>query len=181
MMPKRLSAITAFLFCVSCAGHQKAVEQDKVPAKNVLIDAQRNAQKDAGPKQDESFDPRSVQDDGWIIRTRQSAATQKIFTGYSFDYGRNALIREAKEYVAMGYRVQLFVSTNYYEALTARDSAAVRLSDEIYFDYEQPYYKIRAGNFIDREKADEVRDRAKSLGYSDAWVVQTKVIIKETH
>lgn len=173
MILRKSCAIAVTIVGISCAGNQTTARQTQ----NSIQDSLKYT-READVKLDESFDPRSLGEDAWVIRSRYNASNQKSFTGYAFDDERNALIREVKEYSVMGYRIQLFVSTDYYEALTARDSAAARFSEEIYFDYEQPYYKIRAGNFTERQNADDLRNRAKVLGYSDAWVVQTKVNIK---
>ncbi len=169
-------AVAVMIVGISCAGNQAAVRHTETI--NTNQDSVKHVREKADVELDESFDPHSLGEDAWVIRSRTNASNQKSFTGYAFDNERNKLIGEAKEYSVMGYRIQLFVSTDYYEALTARDSAAARFPEEIYFDYEQPYYKIRAGNFTERQKADDARSRARILGYSDAWVVQTKVIIK---
>jgi hypothetical protein len=177
MISRKVFLITALPVCLSCTNSQRVTEEAENQSTKTIPDITNNTQEKSARKLDESFDPRRIREDAWTIRSRYNASKQRIFTGYSSEDEKKALMHETKEYSVMGYRVQLFVSTNYYEALAARDSAATKLSEDIYFDYEQPYYKIRAGNFTERQRADDVRDRAKTLGYSDAWVVQTKVMI----
>jgi hypothetical protein len=174
---KILGLMAFFTMLVACADQKKLIPSTVKP--NSAMEEVRNDSQSAIRKNfDESFDPRSLNDDVWELRSHSRATALKEVSGYSFDFERKTLIRDEKDVSVMGYRVQLFVSTNYYEALALRDSAAAKMTENVYFDYEQPYYKIRLGNFTEREKAEGVKERAKSLGYPDAWVIQTKVIIR---
>ena len=72
---------------------------------------------------------------------------------------------------SQAYRVQLFSSKVYGESREAKKVADEIFDRPVFMDYEVPYYKIRVGNFSDRDKADEYALRAKSAGYTNAWVV----------
>ncbi|KAA3631564.1 MAG: SPOR domain-containing protein [Calditrichaeota bacterium] len=72
---------------------------------------------------------------------------------------------------SQAYRIQLFSSKVYGESRKAKKVADEIFDRPVFMDYEVPYYKIRVGNFSDREKAEEYALRAKSAGYSNAWVV----------
>ena len=135
--------------------------------------AQNTAKKDS-VIMDESFDPRSLGDERWVISPKKkwdikphvdSTVTESMVTAGS------------RETAVLGYRVQLFSSTDYYEAIAKRNEAADKFTLEIYLDYEAPYYKLRLGNFVDKEKADELKNSVKADGFPDAWVIQTKVVI----
>lgn len=81
---------------------------------------------------------------------------------------------------SQAFRVQLLTSQVYGEA-----KSAVRVAEEIFdrpvfLDYEVPYYKVRVGNFGNRDKAEEYRLRAEAAGYTDAWVVAVTVNVKQT-
>ncbi len=100
---------------------------------------------------------------------------------YTLLYGESADTIATKEIFVsdLGYRVQLGSTVNYYEALAIRDSAGTKFKEEIYLDYEQPNYKIRLGNFSDAESANASRHLARQSGFSDAWVIRTKIVVKK--
>jgi len=77
------------------------------------------------------------------------------------------------------FKVQLFTSKVYGEA-----RHAVKVAEEIFdrpvsIDYEVPYYKVRVGQFSDRDEAERYAQRAKGAGYSLVWVVVVNVNVKE--
>lgn len=161
------------LFLISsCTVAQKSVTPDQ-ETQNPAKPAQQKS------RFDESFDPLSLDDDDWVIQKKQHSGAIRIEeVSDSLDHGHgNRKIN--KEQVIFGFRVQLYSTSDYYEAMAVRDEAGTKLGDDIYVDYEQPYYKVRAGNFTDRQKAEEARSLAKSFGYTDAWIIQTNVLLKE--
>jgi hypothetical protein len=168
------SLFLVFLFLtLSCTGVEKAVPPDQETQDTVKSVQQQKS------RFDESFDPLSLDDDDWVIQKKQHSGAIRIEeVSDSLEHG-NGNRKYNKEQVAFGFRVQLYSTTDYYEAMAVRDEAGTKLGDDIYVDYEQPYYKVRAGNFTDRQKAEEARGLAKSFGYADAWIIQTNVLLKE--
>ena len=81
---------------------------------------------------------------------------------------------------SQAYRVQIFSSKVFGESRQTKKVAEEIFDRPVFMDYEVPYYKIRVGNFSNREKAEEYQLRAKSAGYTNAWVVVVIVNIKET-
>ena len=81
---------------------------------------------------------------------------------------------------SQAYRVQLFSSKVFGESRREKLIAEEIFDRPVFMDYEVPYYKIRVGNFSNREKAEEYQMRAKSAGYTNAWVVAVTVNIRET-
>lgn len=129
--------------------------------------------------QDESFDGNQFQDHVWVIEPviRRMPPSDTV-AGYPL-MKEEAGEGEMKSVTVSGYRVQLFSTTDYYAAVRTRNDAASRFTEEIIMDFEPPYYKIRAGNFTDRQKAEELRSFARTAGYPEAWVIQTKVTINK--
>ena len=168
------SFFLTFLFLIfSCTAVKKAVPPDKE-----THDTAKPVQQQK-PQFDESFDPLSLNDDDWVIRKKQHHSAVRYAEARDSLYSVDGSRKNSKEQIAFGFRVQLYSTTDYYEAMAVRDEAGTKLGDDIYVDYEQPYYKVRAGNFTDREKAEETRRIAKSTGYADAWIIQTNVLLKE--
>lgn len=49
----------------------------------------------------------------------------------------------------------------------------------IYIEYYEPFWKIRVGNYKTKTDAENQLKDVKRLGYSDAWIVQSMIIVKE--
>ena len=130
-------------------------------------------------KLNESFDVKALNDHLWIvepvIRILPVSDTVETSGSLSEDNREN----ESGTITVPGFRVQLFSTTDYYSAIRTRNEALTKFTEEIFLDFEQPYYKIRVGNFTDKQKADELRIIARSIGYPEAWVIQTKVTINK--
>ncbi len=77
--------------------------------------------------------------------------------------------------VSEGYRVQV-LATRYYERA---DSLAVLMkntvSDSVYVDFEAPNYKVRIGDFIDRNSAESLQQDLVKMGYNSAWILRTRI------
>ena len=77
--------------------------------------------------------------------------------------------------VSEGYRVQV-LATRYFERA---DSLAVimknTVNDSVYVDFEAPNYKVRVGDFIDRESAESLQQDLVKMGYSSAWILRTRI------
>lgn len=74
-----------------------------------------------------------------------------------------------------GYRVQLFASATNDGANKIASEARFKFTEQVYVEYEAPYYKVRVGDYKNRSDAEILREKAKNLGYPDAWIVQTEV------
>jgi len=46
---------------------------------------------------------------------------------------------------------------------------------KVYLVFEAPLYKIRVGDCLERNAAEELRDKAKDFGYGGAFVVKSKI------
>ena len=77
--------------------------------------------------------------------------------------------------VPEGYRVQV-LATRYFERA---DSLAVimknTVSDSVYVDFEAPNYKVRIGDFIDRNSAESLQQDLVQMGYDSAWILHTRI------
>jgi len=77
--------------------------------------------------------------------------------------------------VSEGYRVQV-LATRYFERA---ESLAVimknTVSDSVYVDFEAPNYKVRIGDFIDRDSAESLQQDLVQMGYNSAWILRTRI------
>ena len=77
--------------------------------------------------------------------------------------------------VSEGYRVQV-LATRYFERA---DSLAVimknTINDSVYVDFEAPNYKVRVGDFIDRDSAESLQQDLVQMGYNSAWILRSRI------
>lgn len=71
------------------------------------------------------------------------------------------------------YRVQLFASQYYSEAIEVKGFAEYSFDEPIYIVYDVPYYKIIMGNCSTSECGRKLLEHARSFGYSDGWLVES--------
>ena len=74
-----------------------------------------------------------------------------------------------------GFRVQIFSSSTRGSAENAQMQARVQLArDDVFIDFEPPYFKVRVGNFQTRNNAEILLEEVTKKGYETAFIVQTK-------
>ena len=85
------------------------------------------------------------------------------------------LSRDSVQSVSEGYRVQV-LATRYFERA---DSLAVIMKntvrDSVYVDFEAPNYKVRVGDFIDRDSAESLQQDLVQMGYNSAWILRSRI------
>jgi len=77
--------------------------------------------------------------------------------------------------VSEGYRVQV-LATRYFER--AERLAVIMkntVSDSVYVDFEAPNYKVRIGDFIDRNSAESLQQELVQMGYNSAWILHARI------
>lgn len=75
-----------------------------------------------------------------------------------------------------GYRVQLYASREPDRARDFAESVRESFEEPIYVEYLEPYYKVRVGDCLTRESAQDLLRRAKDSGFDQAWIAATLVI-----
>jgi hypothetical protein len=78
-----------------------------------------------------------------------------------------------------GWRVQLFASSSMVSAEALASRARKQFTEPIYVEYEPPLYKVRVGDFLTKEDARHMANRAKAENF-DAWVVED-LVLRPTH
>lgn len=79
-----------------------------------------------------------------------------------------------------GYRVQIF-STKDFEESKKIEAKFTKLfpEEKIYSVFEEPYYKLRTGNFTSRYDASKYLQKILDQKFRSAWVVKTEVEIED--
>tara|TARA_Y100001970_G_scaffold195832_1_gene238061 strand:+ start:518 stop:940 length:423 start_codon:yes stop_codon:yes gene_type:complete len=74
-----------------------------------------------------------------------------------------------------GFRVQVLATRDRFNAEKLQLELEQIFQHKIYVIFEAPNYKVRIGNFIDRQKAEAFRIELAKKGYSSAWIIRTKI------
>ena len=90
----------------------------------------------------------------------------------SFD---KVLKKDSTQLIFEGYRVQI-LATRYYEyADSIAISISNRITDSVYVEYETPNYKVRVGDFINRDAAEYLQQELFNLGYKSTWILRSRI------
>ena len=127
--------------------------------------------------QDEGFDPMSLEEEE-IIRLPESRLKSSVESGAAGgEIEKSGSARGVKEMA--GFRVQIYSTNLEAEVRAIEQKALVEFSGGVYLIFDAPNYKVRVGDCINRSEAGELREKAIKLGYHDAWVVQSRIILSE--
>ena len=132
-----------------------------------------------GVELDESFDPLDLYEPSLPIL--DGSMIHEIITDIKEPSAVDRVDRDSARVVEkMGWKVQLYSSTDFYQADTLFFKAIDDFIDQaVVKEFNSPYYKIRVGNCTTREQAEELLDRAIDLRYRDAWIIRTPVKTEE--
>ncbi len=72
------------------------------------------------------------------------------------------------------YKIQLFASSQIETVRELKRQIETKVNLPLSISFESPYYKLLAGNFLQRAEAEKHLKNIKSLGYTDAWIISTK-------
>lgn len=163
------------LILIGCQSRRQVTEEEAPPAGKAEVDQR-------------GFDPLEMPEDREVVPLKHPSSGEIVgLSAFVEDddeiadtlYGETHIAVEIDSLSNQAFRVQLFTSKVYGDARQAHRVAQEIFDRPVFLDYEVPYYKLRVGNFVDRETAEEYLQRAKAAGYSDAWVVVVNIRVKE--
>lgn len=172
---RKLSAFSLLLFLLitACATTERSTEED---TESPFFDSEEDisesyAEEDLSPKEQ------------LLLRTRSQLSNH-----YSENrelvpepYLQEIVIEEREKDPYAGFRVQLLSTRNVAEADSVRDyfvawadSMIAGYEPDAYVIFRSPHYRVRAGDFQDRQRAIQFSGMLKSR-YPDAWVVHERI------
>jgi len=77
--------------------------------------------------------------------------------------------------IVEGFRIQLFATRDRFNAEKFQIDLGKIYDKKIYVIFEAPNYKVRIGNFIDRNRAEKVRSEFSKKCYPSAWIIRAKI------
>lgn len=122
--------------------------------------------------QDESFDPLRLPEDELLVAPRIGWEAASLEAPSVEDAG----VEAAEPAAATGdFQVQLLASPDRELAEDLRLQALLLFPGEpVEVVWDAPNYKVRVGDEVSRESADELKRQALRLGYREAWIVRRK-------
>ncbi|NQT34995.1 SPOR domain-containing protein [bacterium] len=72
-----------------------------------------------------------------------------------------------------GYRIQLFSGREEWIAKKIKAGLKVKYLEKVYLIYEAPFYKVRIGDFRNRDNAIRFCRQMREDGYREGWVVKS--------
>ncbi|MCY3682061.1 MAG: SPOR domain-containing protein [Gemmatimonadetes bacterium] len=95
--------------------------------------------------------------------------------GFPDAYVVRTQIANVQPQATLGFRVQIFSSSTRVSAENAQMQARVQLArDDVFIEFEPPYFKVRVGNFQTRNDAEILLKEVTKKGYETAFIVQAK-------
>ncbi len=128
------------------------------------------------PVLEEQFDPLSLQDDDIWEELKQPvpAAPETTLAGPDRQAVTDTSQIEQFRYI-QGFRVQIFASPDRQMALEIKQRAESLLEENLYLEFEAPYYKVRVGDCLSSAEAETLVKKIRKKGYSDAFRVRTTI------
>ncbi len=109
------------------------------------------------------------------LSNKQNVDTQNdIWYDYNLDEQNN--LQKKLVGTEEGYRVLVVSSDNLEDVdKTKTDIQTIVDGNEIYTNFEPPFYKLKVGDFKNQNSADNLRFKLSQLGYKDAKVVRETI------
>lgn len=99
-----------------------------------------------------------------------------------FDYSTPVKETQTKKLIGTqdGFRVLVINTDNLEEANQIKSEVYSKTDqNEVYIDFEPPFYKVKIGDFKDQKSADNFRFKLNQLGYKEAKVIKESINIFE--
>lgn len=175
-----LTALLTALFLSSCQSSKpvrRATESPKTakPPVERTQPETRPTSPTPAVAQNEDFDPQTLKAPEFQIPRKQ--VVRKSDTLSVATLPTSAQVDTSWQTVP-GYQVQLLQTEDAKLARSTVREAILALNVEVETIYEAPYYKIRAGRFVNRYDAEQLQNLASEKGYANCWVVRTQVKVR---
>lgn len=153
--------VTCFL--ISACGGSRASKESEQSANSARIIGIENLNED--------FDPSNLVEPPIPVIPKMEERANRANAG---DEGAESVADIPKEVI--GYRIQILQTENAQEAREFQQDAILRLDIDAYVSYDNPYYKVRIGDFPSRYEAEEFLTTLEDRGFKSAWIVRTLIV-----
>lgn len=172
MRTKLIVLLSSCFLAMSCATSETATNEDKSPSP------------DSDDRISEDFRDESLtENERLLLRTRSELSNHYSENMVEVPdlYMQEIIVNERQTDPYAGFRVQLLSTRNVAEADSVRDyfvawadSMIAGYEPDAYVVFRSPNYRVRAGDFQERNRAVHFSGMLKSR-YPDAWVVHERI------
>ena len=108
---------------------------------------------------------------------RETVVTGEVRPATELETAPPTVAEPEGEALATGWRVQVYASRSQAEATATATRVRDALGDRapVYVERDDPWFKVRVGDYADRGAADALRQQLAGLGWPDAWAVRTTI------
>lgn len=173
-----LLILPLMIFLIASCSSSTASRYNK-EEKNKTTDTSSNSKETdltSLPNEDFDITPYKTQ----ITLPEKKSYSDKNSKNIWFDYGSPKIENKTKSLVgnAEGFRVLVLTTDNPEEANQVKaDIYFNQNTNEVYVDFEPPFYKVKVGDFDTQKNADDLRFKLNQLGYKEAKVIKEKINI----
>ncbi len=166
---KHLIIIFSLVFLVACGSTSEVVQKDKNRAEQSIN------------SQDESLDFAKLPPVDFKIIPTESKKQEDVNLYFGEELSSEVDTTKQKTFRKVeGYRVQIFSTKNFEESKDMQAKFSKLFPEEkIYSAFDEPYYKLRTGNFTSRYDASKYLQKILDKKFKSAWVVKTEVEIED--
>jgi hypothetical protein len=165
--------LLALILWAGCSSSSKVSRSEPAKPEKPKTEA-RSALTPGQVVQNEDFDPMNLKAPEFRI-ARKTMAGKSDTLSVSTSTPASA---DTSWQTVPGYQVQLLQTEDGKLARSAVREAIITLNVDVEMIYEAPYYKIRAGRFVNRYDAEQLQNLASEKGYVNCWVVRTQVKVR---
>lgn len=168
-----LLLISALIFS-ACASQQKTGKRTPPETARRTTPSTQTPAKNEG--YDESFDPHSVKDAPFAIPRKTEAKLAQSQT--ALPNPSDTVVVDTSWVTVQGYQLQLLQTGDGSQAREMMRNAILDLDTDVEIVYDAPYFKLRAGRFLNRYDAERLQSLADEKGYANSWVVRTPIKVR---
>jgi len=170
---KAASILPILCLALSCASGAKT---SKRPEKESAAPAKRPTAAAPAVNYDESFDPATLKEIPFTVPHKTQTPLVQSQSGLLVPV--DTMARDTTWVITPGYQVQLLQTENGTQARETLRLAILDMNTDVEIVYDTPYYKVRAGRFLNRTDAERAQTLADEKGYTNAWVVRTSIKVR---
>ena len=78
-----------------------------------------------------------------------------------------------------GFKVQVFATRFAHSADSIKSGLDKKVNEGVSIVFDAPVYKVRVGNFVTRNEAENMKINLVKFGYDTAWIVRSKVLARK--
>jgi hypothetical protein len=78
-----------------------------------------------------------------------------------------------------GFKVQVFATRVSHSADSIKAGLDKKVNEDVSIVFDAPVYKVRVGNFVTRNEAEDMKINLVKFGYDTAWIVRSKVLARK--